>query len=1109
MTRFFVRHPVTTWMIFAVFVVLGVYALPKLQIEAMPEVSLPTLTVTTYWNGASPQAIQRSITIPVEEAARKIHGVDEVKSTSRAGVSQVEVSLRRGVDLDFARVELNEQLGTVRRNLPLNAGQPFIRAYIPEEFQTEQFFSCSLESSLDPNELREMVETWVIPRILALDGVADAIVYGGAAGLIKIVLDRRKLELYNITPDEVFASLDRMDELAGAGVIHQDGLEKLVALRDPVDLKRLEEAIVVQRGGRTFRLNMLGEVRPDFEDPVYLVRSNGRSVVQLSIDKRSGANTVTVSRTIRKALPEIESEVPFDVRFLIDEDQGEDLEEKLRELVYRSLVILALLFLLLALSLRQVRLTAIITGSIVFAVVISLSLFYFFKISVNFITISGLTVCFGLILDNSILVLDAIHRRLSAVKRAEEAGLSRRAKLKVAVETVIDGTSEVLFPILATTLTTMVAFVSFIFLSGRLALYYVPLGISVATALAASLFVAFGWVPVVLHGGWAAPLVRRAKDGPNDVSDPKELAKFVEDTPDLESRPPLLERIFQFNQRLCLPIIILLLALFFWSWKVYDKKVMKGGFFRMPDVEELFMYLEMPSGTDIKLTSETLMKFEEVLMPIPDGATMRTRMFGNIALMRIEFDDVLIKTEKPMYFRALLMEQGDVTGGASVFIRGFSETPYIKGSFMGSALNSLVKITGYNSKKLRDIAEAALTQIQRNRRVRNARITTGAQYERTFQEEVVITVHRDRLAVHGLSVLQVVGHIRRLLGIDTPQSMLIDGKHERVQLAFQDSDSLEFADAAQTLIRTNSGEYVKIADLVSAETKPLAGTIVRENQRYTAFLNWEYVGTEAMRQAFLKRVVDGIDLPYGYSAEESRMEFFSEEEESEFTQTIVLALLFIFMVLAALFESITLPFIVLLSSVPMALVGVVLAFWWTDGTFDSSARIGLILLFGIVVNNAILLISRIRTESTMILKERFGGDPSSEASLFPAFRKQLGGSDLWRLPKEERAGLLRRAIGRATRIRLRSILLTSGTTIVGLAPLLYHFRETEDKDIWYNLALASIGGLASSTILILLALPPSYYFWVRFNWVWRRIWNRLRRRRPKLVVEASGQTEPV
>jgi HAE1 family hydrophobic/amphiphilic exporter-1 len=356
----------------------------------------------------------------------------------------------------------------------------------------------------------------------------------------------------------------------------------------------------------------------------------------------------------------------------------------------------------------------------------------------------------------------------------------------------------------------------------------------------------------------------------------------------------------------------------------------------------------------------------------------------------------------------------------------------------------------------------------------------------------VVTVHRDRLATHGLTVTEVVRHLRQLLGVDTPWSMLIEGENERVQLSFFDSEELEYSDAVQTSIKTADGRNVRIADLVSVETEPLSGSITREDQRYASYVNWEFIGTDQMRQAYIKGIMNSLDLPYGYDAEESRREFFTPEEDEELTTAIVLAIVFIFMVLAAVFESVTLPLLVLVS-VPMALVGVFLAFWWTNSTFDSSARIGLILLFGIVVNNAILLLSRFRTESTLILKAKLGGDPGGEAALFRGLKKELGGSDLWKLPSAERAGLLHRAIARATHVRLRSILLTSGTTIVGLAPLLIHFRDTQDKDIWENLALASIGGLASSTLLILVAMPALYYMCIRTNWLWRRALQAVRR----------------
>ena len=320
MTRLFVRHPVSTWMLFTAFVVMALYAVPRIEVEAIPSVDLPSLTVTTRWNGASPKAVQRSITLPVEEAVRNVYGVESVKSTSRAGRSMVEVEFRRDIDIEFARLDLNEQLGSVRRTLPLNASQPQILPYVPEDFRTEQFFTFSIESELEPNALRDLAEEWVVPQVLAVDGVADAQVIGGARPLLKILLDRQRLDLYGVSADEVFAAVDRLDELSGAGAVQQDGLEKLVALRDPVDARQIERAVVARRGGRAFRLETLGVVRPDFEDPAYFVRANGRTVIQIQTEKRSGANSVSVSRALREALPLIAERTPADVALEIDAD---------------------------------------------------------------------------------------------------------------------------------------------------------------------------------------------------------------------------------------------------------------------------------------------------------------------------------------------------------------------------------------------------------------------------------------------------------------------------------------------------------------------------------------------------------------------------------------------------------------------------------------------------------------------------------------------------------------------------------------------------------------------------------------------------------------------
>jgi HAE1 family hydrophobic/amphiphilic exporter-1 len=256
-------------------------------------------------------------------------------------------------------------------------------------------------------------------------------------------------------------------------------------------------------------------------------------------------------------------------------------------------------------------------------------------------------------------------------------------------------------------------------------------------------------------------------------------------------------------------------------------------------------------------------------------------------------------------------------------------------------------------------------------------------------------------------------------------------------------------------------------------------------------------------------VLAGIQLPYGYRAEEARQEFLTEEEEEEIGLAIALAVIFIFIVLAALLESFSLPVLILLA-IPQALVGVAAIFWLTHSVFDSSARIGLVLLFGVSVNNAILLVSRYRTEATLILKEKLGQDPELSTSLFPPLRRTPGASDMAVLARDERVPLLMRAVARGSRVRMQSIFLTTGTTIVGMAPLLVHLNDTADKDIWENLALASIGGLTSAMILALFMTPAVYTSTIRIVWRLRdaraHVAARWRRRAapPEPAVEPSA-----
>ena len=1129
MIRFCVDHPVATWMIFSALILTGAYALPRLNIEAMPETELPSLTIYTRWNGASPRAIQRSITVPIEEVARKVHGIEEITSRSAPGYSWIRVSFRRGANLEFARLELSEQLGAVRRNMPATATQPQIIPYVPQDFRTEGFFSFSLISPLSANELRDRAETWLAPRMLSIPGVADAELSGGARPVVRVLLDMDAVDRYGLTADGIYGRLEQLDDILPAGTIRRAGRQLTVSVQDSVTLRAMENTVLATIGGQPITLDHVGRLEPSFEDPTQFERINGKNVITVNVTKRSGYNSIAASRNIRGALPKIQADMPFPVTFKVEEDNGEDLEKKLEELVYRSLVILALLFVLLAVALRRVQLTGIVIGSILFAIVICLSLFYFFGVSVNFITISGLTVCFGMLLDNSILVLDAIHRRLT-----RRNGSGRNAVLQRAHESLVSGTREVAFPILTTTLTTVVAFLSFNFLSGRLSLFYVPLAASVGIAMLASIFVAFCWIPVALRRTAAEETTKasRTEEAPalpshrllmiwslvtlviavlgcSAYAIVEDVGKVLDHWPWVLGITGMLlmvgvlvsyiERLTAFNVRFWWIPTLMTFALFGGGWHVYKNEIHQGGFWRQGEQETLRIYIERPVGTDVVLSTETMKLFEAEILPLPEGIQSWSWSFENRAYMEIEFEPEMLRTEYPELLRNKLILLAEEMGGMFIYIGGFGD-PYLKGGRGGGLSNSLIKVTGYNSKVLNEICEGVVARLERNRRVRNVRLASGDRFERAAADETVIQLHRERLTAHHMSVAEVMGFLRRLLGIENPWHMLVEGEDQRLQLGYLDSEAIQYDQVKDKILTASNGEQVRLGDLITLETRPVVGSINRENQRYTMQINWEYIGTDRMRQRFINEILEGVELPYGYTAEDVSGARFSEEEEEEMQKIIWLTLLFIFMTLAALFESFTLPFLVLMA-IPMALVGVMALFWATDASFDSSARIGLVLLFGIVVNNAILLVNRFRLQIRELVEER--DYPEDRVPV----KRRLGGIDLWRLPGPERRALLKQAIREGMTIQLRSILLTSGTTIAGLVPLLIKISDTtEGTDIWENLALSSIGGLASSTVLIISAIPAFYWIATRLGWGFLRVTGRIRGREfPTRVVVAPSR----
>jgi HAE1 family hydrophobic/amphiphilic exporter-1 len=682
----------------------------------------------------------------------------------------------------------------------------------------------------------------------------------------------------------------------------------------------------------------------------------------------------------------------------------------------------------------------------------------------------------------------------------------------------------------------VVAFLSFIFMTDRLSLFYVPLAVSVGIAMLASIFVAFCWIPVALRGpaekelrqteassdefglrGWA--MAWRWTLGVAILAVVVFVGAFVwkgrftamDTLPWIAGAGGLLlavgifvsyvDQLTRMHLRVWLVVLLLTIGVFGGTYYVFKEKVRTGGFWRPRDREIIVVYCERPVGTDVKLSSETIRLFEQEVLPLPEGATMRSGAYSNQAWINLEFEDELLATAYPEMFRNRFIVLAEELGGMFIWINGFGD-PYMKGGRGGGMSNSTIRITGYNSKELKEISDGVLARLDRNRRVRNPRLTSGDRFSRNATDETVILLDRAALAQHRLSMMEVMGHIRRLLGVENPWRMVLEGEDQQLMLTFDDAEEIEYDQILGRTMTTARGQKVQLGRLISIEQRPEISSINRHDQRYSQLINWEYIGTDRMRRQFIADIMEGIELPYGYTAEDMSGQQLDEEEEEELRQTLWLTLAFIFMALAAMFESFFLPVLVLMS-IPMALAGVGGIFWATGSEFDSSAKIGLILMFGIVVNNAILLINRFRLQVRELLEDR--GYPTGDGDGQVPAKRRLGGFDLWRLPGPERQDVLRTAIVEGTRIQMRSILLTSGTTIAGLLPLLYKKDMSQGKDIWENLALSSIGGLGSSTVLILSAIPALYWIFTRWGWGFARLGRWIKRKRGKLVPRPAPE----
>src|SRR5690606_27430662 len=466
MVRASIRRPIAISMLYLVVAALGVFAFRNVPIELLPDTSLPRLQVTATWPGASPEVVEAFLTAPLEAAIQQVRGVERITSTSREGAqgASIDIEFARETDMDFARLELSERIASIEDELPVGSTPPRITMYVPDEFADQQ--SAVLEYTVAGpyilEYLREYIEDNIVPELYTVEGVGHIDVSGGRARILEIELDERKIQSLGLSVQQVATRVSQMEIVREAGVVAAPGgLHYTLAVRQAAKTPEEVNALpILTDSGRIVRISDVARVYDTFDEPRRHDRYNGNPSVFMRIFKQPRTNTVAMADSVRARGERLSTNLPTGLEIILDRDQSVQIRTQLTDLRHRAAVSAVIVLLVLLLFLRSPRAAIIVFATVAFSVLITLNVIYFSGLTLNLLTLMGLAMGFGLVVDNAIVVLENIYRRRKAGEPAERAAER--------------GASEVVLPILAATFTTVVVLVPFIYLQGELRIYYVP-----------------------------------------------------------------------------------------------------------------------------------------------------------------------------------------------------------------------------------------------------------------------------------------------------------------------------------------------------------------------------------------------------------------------------------------------------------------------------------------------------------------------------------------------------------------------------------------------------------------------------------------------------------
>jgi HAE1 family hydrophobic/amphiphilic exporter-1 len=1004
-----VKRPVTITMIVLIVVLIGAISLTELPIDLFPEIEVPVAVVVTSYSGTAPQEMENLVTRQIEGAISTVANIDTVSSISSEGSSIVIAQFNFGVDMDMAALEMREKVDMVKGFLPEESETPMVMKIDPNSIPIVQI---SLSTEGDLAGLQDLAEDTFSQRLERIDGVASVDIFGGYSREIEIAVNQNELANYGLSSAQLSQMISASNlNLPGGSVSKGDQDLSVRVTGEFQGIDDIRNMPVPLSSGDVIRLGDIAQVNLVRKDISSISRTNGNDSITMSIQKQSGRNTVQVSDDIAREVDRLQRDYP-NVKIDVVLDTADFIVQSINTVAQNAILGSLLAVFILYIFLKNLRTTLIIGVAIPISLITSFILLYFNGITLNMMTLGGLALAVGMLVDSAIVVLENIFRFNSEGYSREEAA--------------IQGATEVGMAITASTLTTIAVFVPIMFVEGIVGTIFRDFALTVTLSLAASLVVSLTLIPMLSS--------KILKVADKEKGKKRKLEKLYNA---FDSVYDKVDRLYRklLSTGLRRRKLTLLLAFAIFAGSIASLFVVGMEFLPSTDEGMINMSINLPLGSGIHKIDKVTQEVEERILNIPEldiistsigGGNMMMGMGGggssSISLLLMPMSE---RDRSTAQVAEEIRRKVKEIPGAEISVSEASSTAMI-----GSGSPISIAIKGPELEELERISEDIKDIVESVNGTREVGTSIS-----DSMPEIRVLVDKELAATYGLTSAQVASSVRSNAAGSTI-TRLKDGGEEIDVVIRSTGEITESIGSFQHMeLSTPMGTNIPLSQIADVTVEKGPTSINRENQERVVTVSSQIVDRD------LNSIVSDVELklaeysfPDGYSYSIGGE---NEEMIDAFQQlglALVLAIILIYMVMAAQFESLIYPFIIMFT-IPLAFSGGALGLFLTGRALGVTALIGVIILSGIVVNNGIVLIDYINT-----------------------LRKQ---------------GLERReAIESAGPIRLRPILMTTLTTILGLIPITLGIGE--GAELMAPMGSVVIGGLILSTLLTLVVVPVMY-----------------------------------